>query len=134
VPFRSALEQWPRDGVPGNPRARLVSTGRFKAIGGDVLEDDRLRLKFACSHAALATDAQVALTLRAPGVCSNAMPEGETMTYLCRVHVDEKTAGSVVGSERGCRAMSEAPRTIAEIAPARVGPVEGGPVRERVVD
>src|SRR5262250_3575248 len=32
--FRAALEQWPRDGVPGNPRAWLVSTGRFKAIDG----------------------------------------------------------------------------------------------------
>ena len=30
--FRAALEQWPRDGVPANPRAWLVSTGRFKAI------------------------------------------------------------------------------------------------------
>src|SRR5436190_24068109 len=30
--FRAALEQWPRDGVPANPRARLVSAGRFKAI------------------------------------------------------------------------------------------------------
>src|SRR5262245_45408908 len=30
--FRAALEQWPRDGVPGNPRAWLVSAGRFKAI------------------------------------------------------------------------------------------------------
>src|SRR5262252_10584105 len=30
--FRAALEQWPREGVPGNPRAWLVSTGRFKAI------------------------------------------------------------------------------------------------------
>jgi RNA polymerase sigma-70 factor (ECF subfamily) len=31
--FRAALEQWPRDGVPDNPRAWLVSTGRFKARG-----------------------------------------------------------------------------------------------------
>ena len=30
--FAAALEQWPRDGVPANPRAWLVSTGRFKAI------------------------------------------------------------------------------------------------------
>lgn len=91
--FRAALEQWPRDGVPSNPRAWLVSTGRFKAIDGlrrrsrfdqldetasaDVLatedpvwvepeavEDDRLRLIFTCCHPALASDAQVALTLR----------------------------------------------------------------------
>ena len=32
--FRAALEQWPREGVPANPRAWLVSTGRFKAIDG----------------------------------------------------------------------------------------------------
>src|SRR4029434_9589050 len=70
--FRAAVEQWPRDGVPANPRAWLVSAGRFKAIdgirrdarfdpldesaeqiaghddpeswGGEEIEDDRLRL------------------------------------------------------------------------------------------
>ena len=87
--FRSAVEQWPRSGVPANPRAWLVSAGRFKAIdnlrrqrrfqpldeqielpdesdaeGGELLEDDRLRLIFTCCHPALASDAQVALTLR----------------------------------------------------------------------
>jgi RNA polymerase sigma-70 factor, ECF subfamily len=90
--FRAALEQWPRDGVPANPRAWLVSAGRFKAIdgirrnarfdsldedaeqiagnddpaswGGDEIEDDRLRLIFTCCHPALPPDAQVALTLR----------------------------------------------------------------------
>lgn len=89
--FRAALEQWPRDGIPANPRAWLVSTGRFKAIDGlrrrarfqplpeDVEEhlaaeeddpdgeevgDDRLRLIFTCCHPALSPDAQVALTLR----------------------------------------------------------------------
>lgn len=90
--FRAALEQWPRDGVPANPRAWLVSAGRFKAIdalrrqsrftaledvaeqveaiadeskeGGDEIEDDRLRLIFTCCHPALSPDAQVALTLR----------------------------------------------------------------------
>jgi RNA polymerase sigma-70 factor (ECF subfamily) len=92
--FRAALEQWPRDGVPANPRAWLVSTGRFKAIDsirrrarfdsldevGDAadiavvdaaawadeesVEDDRLRLIFTCCHPALSPDAQVALTLR----------------------------------------------------------------------
>ena len=92
--FKAALEQWPAEGVPKNPRAWLVSTGRFKAI--DVLrrrarfdaldeagpqadvgvedphawadtesvEDDRLRLIFTCCHPALSPDAQVALTLR----------------------------------------------------------------------
>src|SRR5687768_2547532 len=83
--FRAALEQWPRDGVPANPRAWLVSTGRFKAIdairrqarfdelGDDTdvavidasawadpesVEDDRLRLIFTCCHPALSPDAQ----------------------------------------------------------------------------
>jgi RNA polymerase sigma-70 factor (ECF subfamily) len=91
--FRAALEQWPREGVPANPRAWLVSAGRFKAIDSirrrarfdlldelddlvdensvdpserdeDSVEDDRLRLIFTCCHPALARDAQVALTLR----------------------------------------------------------------------
>jgi RNA polymerase sigma-70 factor (ECF subfamily) len=92
--FRAALEQWPRDGVPANPRAWLVSTGRFKAIDAmrrhkrlqplpddiekrfvadaadtaaldkESVEDDRLRLIFTCCHPALAPDTQVAMTLR----------------------------------------------------------------------
>jgi RNA polymerase sigma-70 factor, ECF subfamily len=87
--FRAALEQWPGAGIPKNPRAWLVSAGRFKAIDGirrqsrfepldeeraetlaapetlaDEIEDDRLRLVFTCCHPALAPDAQVALTLR----------------------------------------------------------------------
>jgi len=88
--FRAALEQWPSEGVPENPRAWLVSTGRFKAIDAirrrarfdalddehaeslaaeeapdaEPIEDDRLRLVFTCCHPALAQDAQVALTLR----------------------------------------------------------------------
>ena len=92
--FRAALEQWPRDGVPANPRAWLVSTGRFKAIDGirrrarfdaldevedearlgvvdaaawsdeESVEDDRLRLIFTCCHPVLAPAAQIALTLR----------------------------------------------------------------------
>jgi RNA polymerase sigma-70 factor (ECF subfamily) len=92
--FKAALEQWPRDGVPANPRAWLVSTGRFKAIdairrrarfaplpddidkrlvagtddlearNAERIEDDRLRLIFTCCHPALSPDAQVALTLR----------------------------------------------------------------------
>lgn len=92
--FAAAVEQWRRDGVPHNPRAWLVSAGRFKAIDHlrrrarfnasleqiarqlevdaehdeavehEGLEDDRLRLVFTCCHPALAADAQVALTLR----------------------------------------------------------------------
>ena len=90
--FAAALERWPREGVPANPRAWLVSTGRFKAI--DVLrrrgrfdasqekiaeqlersdaavaadgsvEDDALRLIFTCCHPALTPESRVALTLR----------------------------------------------------------------------
>lgn len=92
--FRAAVEQWPREGIPANPRAWLVSAGRFKTIDGirrrarfdaslaeiaerlhseavdpasaveEELEDDRLRLIFTCCHPALPQDAQVALTLR----------------------------------------------------------------------
>ncbi len=87
--FRAAVEQWPRDGIPSNVLAWLVSTGRFRAIDalrrrpktsvlddtalqvavaptgpGEEIEDDRLRLIFTCCHPALAPDAQVALTLR----------------------------------------------------------------------
>lgn len=92
--FVAATEQWPRDGVPVNPLAWLVSTGRFKAIDGlrrrarydaslgefakqietttsdpaeqedQHIEDDRLRLIFTCCHPALSPDAQVPMTLR----------------------------------------------------------------------
>ncbi|MNI07304.1 RNA polymerase sigma factor [compost metagenome] len=90
--FFIAVERWQRDGVPDNPRAWLVSTGRFKAIDAlrrrarfaasqplliaqleeleqadwsdEDVEDDRLRLIFTCCHPALAADAQVPLTLR----------------------------------------------------------------------
>jgi RNA polymerase sigma-70 factor, ECF subfamily len=91
--FIAAVEQWPAGGVPENPRAWLVSAGRFKAIDSlrrrarfdaslnemarqlearldegrnevDEVEDDRLRLIFVCCHPALSPDAQVALTLR----------------------------------------------------------------------
>jgi RNA polymerase sigma-70 factor (ECF subfamily) len=92
--FAAAVERWPAEGVPANPRAWLVSTGRFKAIDGlrrrarfdaslaavaerlgdgvtpphevddEGVEDDRLRLIFTCCHPALPPDAQIALTLR----------------------------------------------------------------------
>lgn len=91
--FAAAVERWPRDGLPANPFAWLVSTGRFKAIDvlrrrvrfdasvaelarqletsvdpisleDQPLEDDRLRLVFTCCHPALPPDAQIALTLR----------------------------------------------------------------------
>ena len=89
--FVAALQRWQTDGLPANPRAWLVSAGRFKAIdalrrrgrfdaareellrqadqgpGEDELhevEDDRLRLIFTCCHPALSRSVQVALTLR----------------------------------------------------------------------
>jgi RNA polymerase sigma-70 factor, ECF subfamily len=92
--FRAAVEQWPKEGLPANPRAWLVSAGRFKTIDGirkrarfdaaeieiaerlypahepdapwqdEELEDDRLRLMFTCCHPALPPEARVALTLR----------------------------------------------------------------------
>jgi RNA polymerase sigma-70 factor (ECF subfamily) len=107
--FVAAVEQWPVEGIPANPRAWLVSTGRFKAIDrlrrrakhdvplDDVaelvesiaapqapedtegVEDDRLRLIFTCCHPALAPEAQVALTLRE--VC------GLTTEEIARAHL-----------------------------------------------
>ncbi len=92
--FTTALEKWPREGVPDNPRAWLVSTGRFRAIDGirrraryddklaeianelqartnesaewdgEAVRDDELRLIFTCCHPALSPEARVALTLR----------------------------------------------------------------------
>ena len=92
--FAAAMEQWPRDGLPANPRAWLVSTGRFKAIDAmrrraryhatldeyarehdslatesaeaddQNIDDDRLRLIFTCCHPALSPEAQIPLTLR----------------------------------------------------------------------
>ncbi|MBA4106378.1 MAG: RNA polymerase subunit sigma-24 [Pirellula sp.] len=92
--FASAVKQWPTEGLPANPRAWLVSAGRFKAIDairrrarfdaslGELadrtetavapaelaeeagVEDDRLRLIFTCCHPALPAEAQTALTLR----------------------------------------------------------------------
>lgn len=92
--FAAALQQWPVDGVPQNPRAWLISTGRFKAIdhirrrarfntslddvaeeleeafseeeewSDEHIEDDQLRLIFTCCHPSLAPEAQLALTLR----------------------------------------------------------------------
>src|SRR5688500_9245732 len=92
--FAAAVERWAREGVPINPRAWLVSAGRFKAIdalrrrsafagrqqeiterlaevaqanaarAGEEIEDDRLRLIFACCHPAIDLKVQVPLTLR----------------------------------------------------------------------
>ncbi|MBV9102730.1 MAG: RNA polymerase sigma factor, partial [Candidatus Eremiobacteraeota bacterium] len=90
--FVAAAEQWPVEGIPNNPTAWLISTGRFKAINAirrrarfdaslgkiaeelsrhdpgdfdvETIKDDDLRLVFICCHPALALEAQIALTLR----------------------------------------------------------------------
>ena len=92
--FKTALEQWTEKGIPSNPRAWLISTGRFKAIDGmrrhnkfsplheaqahhieddsidpaarldEEIEDDMLRLIFTCCHPALPLEARTAMTLR----------------------------------------------------------------------
>ncbi|MFY9983320.1 MAG: RNA polymerase sigma factor [Chthoniobacterales bacterium] len=92
--FSAALEHWPKQGMPANPRAWLITAGRFKAIGAmrrrarfdasqatiaeklggearevvdldsESIEDDRLRLIFTCCHPSLPPEARVALTLR----------------------------------------------------------------------
>lgn len=130
--FRAALEHWPRNGLPENPRAWLVSAGRFKAIDrirrdarvdalddeaaenipapeaaetGDI-EDDRLRLIFTCCHPALAPDAQVALTLRE--VCGLSTEEiaraflSATPTLAQRI-VRAKTRSATRRFPTGCR-------------------------------
>lgn len=92
--FAAAATQWPREGVPANPHAWLVSTGRFKMIdrwrrqarltaalpdlvaltGAEeppampqLISDDELRLIFICCHPSLPPDARAALTLREVG-------------------------------------------------------------------
>jgi RNA polymerase sigma-70 factor, ECF subfamily len=112
--FSVALEQWPKEGMPSNPRAWLISTGRFKAIDAlrrrvrldasqaqiaeqletqsgeatglddERVEDDRLRLIFTCCHPALAPEARVALTLRE--VC------GLTTEEIARAHLTTPSA------------------------------------------
>lgn len=111
--FRAAIEEWPKQGIPGNPRAWLVSTGRFKAIdrirrrakwdtpldsieepgsqGDDPaqqdeasIQDDQLRLIFTCCHPVLSSAARVALTLRE--VC------GLTTEEIARAFVMTPTA------------------------------------------
>ncbi|MDB5770078.1 MAG: polymerase sigma-70 factor, partial [Burkholderia sp.] len=101
--FMAAAERWPREGIPGNPVAWLVSAGRYKAIDqlrrqrrftpwddvaevaenmvddsqqaepAEELEDDRLRLIFICCHPSLSDETRVALTLRE--VCGLATEE-----------------------------------------------------------
>jgi len=110
--FATAVERWPRDGVPPNPGAWLTTTATRKAIDRlrressrdrkhqeaqvllddepaeppGVIDDDRLRLVFTCCHPALAPDARIALTLRMVG--------GLTVPEIARAFlVQEATMG-----------------------------------------
>jgi RNA polymerase sigma-70 factor (ECF subfamily) len=137
--FSAALVQWPKDGMPNNPRAWLVSAGRFKAIDAlrrrarqieDVVvdvappeddpsvDDDRLRLIFVCCHPALAPEARVALTLRE--VC------GLTTEEIARAFLmtPPALAQRIVRAKakiRDLRLPFQVPP--AEELPARLGPV-----------
>lgn len=92
--FKTALEKWPKEGIPKNPYSWLISTGKFKAIDSlrrkkrgreilseiypldnkdyhqphvwekHVVEDDQLRLIFYCCHPILPLDSRIALCLR----------------------------------------------------------------------
>ena len=124
--FAIAAERWPRDGTPANPRAWLITTARNRAInrirrdrtlaaktrvleaseatGGEVdatsFPDERLELIFTCCHPALATEAQVALTLRTLGGLTTAeiaraflVPEPTMAQRLVRAKRKIKAAG-----------------------------------------
>jgi RNA polymerase sigma-70 factor, ECF subfamily len=121
-----AAERWPRDGMPENPAAWLITTARHRAIDrirreqtlaaktkllevpqavedemtDTTFPDERLELLFTCCHPALATEAQVALTLRALGgltteeIARAFLVSPETMKRrLSRAKIKIKTAG-----------------------------------------
>jgi RNA polymerase sigma-70 factor (ECF subfamily) len=124
--FAIAAERWPRDGMPDNPGAWLIVTGRNRAINHinrertlaaktrllevpeiaedtvdeSTFPDERLELVFTCCHPALATDAQVALTLRTLGGLTTdeiarafLVPEPTMAQRLVRAKRKIKTAG-----------------------------------------
>ena len=126
--FRVALTVWPKEGIPRNPRAWLVSTGKFKGIDairrqergtelilqkaregerayavpdewdGDVVKDDQLRLIFTCCHPALPIDARIALSLR----------------VVCGLATDEIARSFLVSDETMEKRISRAKATIRE--------------------
>ena len=126
--FRVALTAWPKEGIPRNPRAWLVSTGKFKGIDairreergtelilqkaregertyaapdewdGDVVKDDQLRLIFTCCHPALPIDARIALSLR----------------EVCGLTTDEIARSFLVPVETMKKRISRAKATIRE--------------------
>ena len=124
--FAIAAERWPRDGVPANPEAWLITTARNRAINRirrdrtlaaktrllevpeavedtvdeTIFPDERLELVFTCCHPALASDAQVALTLRTLGGLTTdeiarafLVPEPTMAQRLVRAKRKIKTAG-----------------------------------------
>jgi RNA polymerase sigma-70 factor (ECF subfamily) len=124
--FAIAAERWPRDGIPSSPGSWLITTGRNRAIdrirrdrtfaakthllqGPEATEDrvdpptfpdERLELAFTCCHPAIATDAQVALTLRTLGGLSTTdiaraflVPEPTMAQRLVRAKRKIKAAG-----------------------------------------
>ena len=124
--YAVAAERWPRDGTPANPSAWLIATARNRAIDRirrdrtlaaktrlldvpeaaedemdeTVFPDERLELIFTCCHPALATDAQVALTLRTLGGLSTEeiaraflVPEATMAKRLVRAKHKIKAAG-----------------------------------------
>jgi RNA polymerase sigma-70 factor (ECF subfamily) len=125
--FAIAAERWPRDGFPGNPSSWLISTARNRAIDRirrertlaektrqldaplvtedhvdetTTFPDERLELIFTCCHPALATEAQVALTLRTLGGLATPeiaraflVPEATMAQRLVRAKRKIKTAG-----------------------------------------
>jgi len=136
--FAAAVEQWPREGVPANPRAWLVSAGRFRAIDAvrrralfdasladlaerldadrreearDGVEDDSLRLIFTCCHPALPPEARMALTLR----------------EVCGLTTEEIASAFLVAPPTVAQRIVRAPHAtggrapIPRAAPARVG-------------
>ncbi|MCV2393681.1 sigma-70 family RNA polymerase sigma factor [Actinotalea sp. M2MS4P-6] len=142
--FATAVERWPRDGVPPNPGAWLTTTATRKAIDRlrresrrdekhqeaqvlfddepaaptGAIDDDRLRLIFTCCHPALAPDARIALTLRMVG--------GLTVPEIARAFlVQEATMGQRITRAKAKIKAAHVPYRVPEAAdlPARLGGV-----------